>query len=179
MPRLFIEAAKLYRDISQNKTKSKLVELSEMHLLWFFQRVIRYCYNYDYLKPAINSVILEIDAKNIDFEDKVYALFFAACFAAQLGDPSGFEFLVKTYPTNKLPLQLSIAIELESRANKDFSKLPIIKAHEKRLRELLAVKSPANGGSINVRGGRSITEQRLTELFEKPVRLTQQRPIQS
>ena len=179
LPKLFIEAAKLYRDISQNKTKSKLVELPEMHLLWFFQRVIRYCYNYDYLKPAINSVILEIDAKNIDFEDKVYALFFAACFAAQLGDPSGFEFLVKTYPTNKLPLQLSIAIELESRANKDFSKLPIIKAHEKRLRELLAVKSPANGGSINVRGGRSITEQRLTELFEKPVRLTQQRPIQS
>ena len=150
-----------------------------MHLLWFFQRVIRYCYNYDYLKPAINGVILEIEAQNIDFEDKVYALFFAACFAAQLDDPSGFEFLVKTYPTSKLPLQLSIAIELESRTNKDFSKLPIIKAHEKRLKELLAAKPQANGSRINVRGGGSATEQRLTELFEKPVRLTQQRPIQS
>ena len=174
LPQLFIEAAKLYRDISQNKTKSKLVELSEMHLLWFFQRVIRYCYNYDYLKPAINGVILDIDSKDIDFEDKVYALFFAACFAAQLDDSSGFEFLVKTYPTSRLPLQLSIAIELEMRANKDFSKLPIIKAHEKRLKALLAAKPQANGGSINVRGSASAVDQRLTELFEKPVRLAHQ-----
>lgn len=175
LPKLFIEAAKLYRDISQNKTKSKLVELPEMHLLWFFQRIIRYCYNYEYLKPAISSVIISIDTANIDFDDKVYALFFAACFAAQLDDSTGFEYLVKTYPASKIPLSLSIAIDLESRSNKDFSKLPLIKAHEKRLRELLASKSHVNGGSVNVRGSGSATDQRLSELFEKPVKLTHQK----
>lgn len=172
---LFIQAAKLYNDIKSNKIKSKLVELSEMHLLWFFQRIIRYCYNYEYLKPSISTTILNIHDSNEDISDKMYALFFASCFAAQLDDSSGFEFLVTNYSAEILPLQISMAIEMETRNKKDFSKLPLIKAHEKRLRSLLASKVKANGKSFNLRGAASDTDKRITELFETPLRLSIQK----
>lgn len=168
--KLFIEAAKLYRDISSNNTKSKLVELPEMHLLWFFQRVLRYYYNYEYLRLAIPHTILKIDAARIDFSDKVYALFFASCFASQLGDASGFEYLIKTYSVDSLPLPISIAIDLESKTNKDFSKLPLVKAHEKRLKSLLFFQSSANGRKIKIRGSASAADKMLNELFERPVK---------
>lgn len=174
--KLFIEAAMLYRDIRQNKTKSKLVDLPEMHLLWLFQRIIRHCYNYDYLRRAINITILSIDSADIDHEDKLYALFFAACFASGLNDSSGFEFLLKTYPVDSLPLQLSIAIDLENKTNKDFAKLPLVKSHEKRLRSLLWPQSHGKTSRPPVKAAQtSGTEQRLTELFERPIRLTYQR----
>ncbi len=166
--RLFIMAAKLYRDIREGRTRTRLTELSEMHLLWLFQRIIRYSYNYEFLKPAINQTVLSIDESQIDLEDKLYAQFFAACFAAQLDDYSAFEFIIKTYPADKLPLPISIAIELETKGDKDFSKLPLVKNHEKRLRKLL-LGSSADG----VKGRRGASaEKSLTDLFEKPLRAT-------
>ncbi len=165
--RLFLGAATLYRDIRQGKTRTRLTELSEMHLLWFFQRIIRYCYNYEFLKPAITQTILKIDSSNADPSDKLYALFFAASFAAQLEDFSGFEYIVKTYPTDKLPLPISMAINLETKVSKDFSKLPLIKNHEKRLRQLML--SSAKDTGQKRRDGNSV-DRTITELFEKPLR---------
>jgi hypothetical protein len=173
--KLFIEAAVLYRDIRSSKIKSRLVNLPEMHLLWLFQRVLRYSYNYEYLRKSITSTILKIDSSNIDHDDKLYALFFASCFAAQLSEYSGFQYLLKTYPVDSLPLQISIAIDLENKSNKDFSKLPLVKAHEKRLRSLLQPQRQGNYSKSGTSKSDSERETRLTELFEKPVKLTQQK----
>lgn len=165
--RLFVSAAILYRDVREGKTRSRLTELSEIHLLWFFQRIIRYCYNYDFLKPAISQTILKIDGSAIDGTDKVYALFFAACFAAQLEDFSGFEYIIKTYPTDKLPLPISIAIDLETKGSKDFSKLPLVKTHEKRLRQLML--SSSKDAAIRRSDG-SMVNRAVNDLFDKPLK---------
>lgn len=164
---LFISVSILYKNIRDGRTRSRLTELSEIHLLWFFQRIIRHCYNYEFLKPAISQTILKIDSESIDLTDKLYALFFASCFASQLEDFSGFEYIIKTYQTDKLPLPISIAIDLETKGSKDFSKLPLVKTHEKRLRQLMM--SSSKDAAIRKRDGSSM-ERTVTELFEKPLK---------
>jgi hypothetical protein len=57
---IFIDAALLYNKAKQGKTKSKLSELSEMHLLWFFQRLIRRSFEYDYFERSITTTLLNI-----------------------------------------------------------------------------------------------------------------------
>jgi len=165
--RLFLEAAELYQKIRRGETRTKLRELPEMHLLWFFQRIIRHCYNYDFLARAIDSTILKIDAELEDKNNRLYALFFASCFAAQLDNASGFEYIVKNYSADEIPLPISIAIKIETDAKKDFSKLPLLKTHEKRLRKLLSPSE--HEGAIKQREQALINNQ-VADLFERPLR---------
>lgn len=162
--KLFIGAAELYLKIRAGETKTKLAELPEMHLLWFFQRIIRSAFEYEFFRQAIPETILRLDQELTESHVKHYALFFAACFAAELDDPSGLEFLIKTYGSEKLPLPISIALKIEGDSNKDFSKLPRIKEHEKKLNTLLL---PAQDKS---RVDELLRRRALDDLFEKPVR---------
>lgn len=161
--KLFIDAAVLFDNAKHGKTKTKLADLSEMHLLWFFQRLVRNCYDYEFFRKAITGTMLKIDQEVLSDQVKHYALFFAACFAAELNDGSGFEYLVKTYGVEKLPLSISMAIKIEQNSNRDFSKLPLLKDHEKKLNNLL---KPAHGRKIE-----SITQSlAISDLFDKPVK---------
>lgn len=162
--KLFIDAAFLYDQAKQGKTKTKLGELSEMHLLWFFQRLIRHAFEYDYFRRSITVSILSIDQEILPDEIKYVALFFAACFAAELNDGSGFEYLIKSYGIEKLPLSISLAIKLEHDSNKDFAKLPLLKLHEKKLNHML---KPTN----DRKQVKTLAQnQVISDLFEKPVK---------
>ena len=167
--RLFIDAARLYGEIRRGNTQTRLTELPEMHLLWFFQRLIRYCFDYEYFRKAIEITLLKIDAADVDSGTKILALFFAAAFAAELKDGSGFEYMLKSYGSQNLPLSISIAIDIEKNMNKDFAKLPLIKQHEKKLHAMLGMhsgnkKNPDSArDSITIRGS-------IGDLFDKPVK---------
>lgn len=163
--KLFIDAAYLYDRAKQGKTRTRLSELPEMHLLWFFQRIIRHSFEYDYFKRAITSTLIKIDEEILPDEIKHIALFFAACFAAELNDGSGFEFLTRTYSVEKLPLPISLAIRIEQETNKDFAKLPSVKMHEKKLNHFLK----PTGDSKQV--DRLAQSQAVSDLFEKPVKV--------
>jgi hypothetical protein len=165
--RLFLEASSLYHKIRKGETKTKLTGLSEMHLLWLFQRLIRHCYDYEFLRPSISSTILKIDSELEEKSHRIYALFFASCFAAQLKDPSGFEYIIRTYTAEEIPLPIAIAIKLESEQTKDFTKLPLIKTHEKRLQKLLA---PSEHQVAARRRETAMIDNKMTELFEKPLK---------
>jgi hypothetical protein len=166
--KLFVEAAELYTRIRRGDTKTKLGNLPEMHLLWFFQRLIRYSFNYDYFRKAVEVTILKIDQELLEPEIKYVALFFASCYAAELGDGSGFEFMVKHYGAEKLPISVSLAIRYEHEINKDFSKLPLLKSHEKKLQTLLGLSSDTK--SKDKRRDRITTQALLEDLFNKPIK---------
>jgi hypothetical protein len=162
--KLFIDAANLYDQAKQGKTKTKLAELPEMHLLWFFQKLIRQAFEYDYFRRSITPTLLNIDQEILPDEIKFTALFFAACYAAELNDASGFEYLVKTYGASALPLSISLAIQLEHNSNKDFTKLPLLKQHE---RDLHAILKP----STDKKQAKALTQNHaIHDLFEKPVK---------
>lgn len=163
--KLFIDAANLYDQVKLGKTKTKLAEMSEMHLLWFFQRIIRNAYEYEYFKRSITQTLLKIDQEILPEDIKYVALFFAACFAAELDDASGFEYLIRTYGTEKLPLSISLAIDLEQSSKKDFAKLPLLKTHERKLHTIL--KPTADNKQINA----IAQNQAIKDLFEKPVKI--------
>jgi tRNA A37 threonylcarbamoyladenosine biosynthesis protein TsaE len=162
--KLFLEAAELYSKIRQGNTKTKLGNLPEMHLLWFFQRVLRSCFEFEFFRKSITTTLLKIDQEIADPKIKEVALFFAACYAAELGDPSGFEFLIAHYPTEKLQLSIALAIRIEHETNKDFTKLPVLKAHEKKLNTLFL---PGEGRKriTGLSNGKA-----LDDLFERPVK---------
>ncbi len=162
--KLFLEAADLYFQIRAGNTKTKLGNLPEMHLLWFFQRVIRSCFEYEFFRKSITTTLLKIDQEIADPKIKEIALFFASCFAAELDDPSGFEFLIAHYPTEKLQLSIALAIRMEQESNKDFTKLPILKEHERKLNALFL---PGEGRKriAGLNNGKV-----LDDLFERPVK---------
>lgn len=162
--KLFLDAANLFNRIRSGDTKTKLAELPEMHLLWFFQRLIRGCFEYEFFRKSITTTLLKIDGEIADPKIKEIALFFASCYAAELGDSSGFEFLLKHHPTDKLQLSVAFAIKLEPDTNKDFTKLGVLKAHEKRLQTLLT-----SGKDHKLLNGLE-TAKALDDLFERPVK---------
>jgi hypothetical protein len=162
--KLFIEAAELYSHIRSGQSKTKISELPEMHLLWFFQRVIRSCFEYEFFRKCITTTLLKIDQEMIDVKTKEIALFFASCYAAELGDASGFEYLLRHYTTDKLQLSVALAIRLEQTTNKDFTKLPLLKEHERRLNQLLL----PGEGRTRVEG--LANAKILDDLFARPVR---------
>jgi hypothetical protein len=163
--KLFIDVADLYSSIKRGNTDTKLSDLSEMHLLWFFQRIIRKSYEFEYFRRAISATILNIEQEVIPDETKFTALFFAACYAAELNDPSGFEFLIKEYGADKLPLPISLAIQIEHNTNKDFTKIPLLKDHEKKLGHIL--KLDHDNMNIKLRS----QDKSLNDLFDKPIKL--------
>ena len=162
--KLFLEAAELYSKIRTGDTKTKLGNLPEMHLLWFFQRVIRACFEYEFFRKSITTTLLKIDQEIADPKVKEIALFFAACYAAELDDPSGFEYLIAHYPTEKLQLSIALAIRMEQESNKDFTKLPVLKEHERKLNALFL---PGEGRKriAGLNNGKV-----LDDLFERPVK---------
>lgn len=162
--KLFIDAANLFDQVRHGETKTKLSELPEMHLLWFFQLIIRHSFEYDYFKRAIASTLLRIEQEILPDEIKHFALFFAACFAAELNDGSGFEFLIKTYGAEKLPMAISLAIRIEQQSNKNFLKLPLLKEHEKKLNHIL--KPASDKKQMELLG----QNQAIHDLFDKPVK---------
>jgi hypothetical protein len=164
--KLFINAAELYLKVRKGDTKTKLTELPEMTLLWFFQRLIRSSYEYEFFRKAIDATILKIDGEILEPEVKYLALFFAGCFAAELDNSSGFEFLVKNYGADKLPLPISLAIRLEQHTNKDFAKLPILKSHERKLQGLLFARKKDHDKAKEKLG----KSQVLEDLFQKPLK---------
>ena len=95
---------------------------------------------------------------------KEIALFFASCYAAELGDASGFEYLIAHYPTEKLQLSIALAIRMEQESNKDFTKLPVLREHERKLNALFMLgagrKKLAGLGNAKI----------LDDLFERPVK---------
>jgi hypothetical protein len=164
--KLFIEASELYLRIKRGDTKTRLTELPEMHLLWFFQRLIRQCYNYDFFRKAITPTILRLEQELVDTEVKHIALFFASCFAAELDDSNGFEFMLKNYGAEKLPISVSLAIQLEQQANKDFSKLPLLRDHDRRLRAML------RDSKLDTQVDKLEKRHSLEDLFERPLKAT-------
>lgn len=167
--KLFISAAKLYQRVRRGDTKTKLGNLSEMHLLWLFQRLIRTCYDYEFLRRAIPHTIDKIANANISHEDRCFALFFAACFASELNDASGFSYLIENVPIEMMPVPIALSINIEAKARKDVARLPLVKAHEKRLLKML--KPSVHAKHLKQRDA-SATDKLINELFDRPLRLS-------
>jgi hypothetical protein len=74
--KLFIDAANLFDQAKHGKTETRLAELSEMHLLWFFQRLVRNCYEYEFFRKAITVTLLKIDQEVLPDQIRHLALFF-------------------------------------------------------------------------------------------------------
>lgn len=67
----------------------------------------------NFFRKSITTTLLKIDQEIADPKVKEIALFFAACYAAELDDPSGFEYLIAHYPTEKLQLSIVLAIRMD------------------------------------------------------------------
>lgn len=162
---LIIDAAKLFLNVKEGRTKSKLGVLPEMQLLWLFAMFMKQGYGYEYFKKALPYALLKIEeSQDADVTTKQFALFLASCSLAELDDLQGFNYILKNYKTEELPLSISLALNCEVEFTKqDYSKNPLIKHHEKKLKQLLSANKIAGGLSIN---------NKLKDLFDKPLQIT-------
>lgn len=161
---VLIEAAKLYLRVKYGDTRTKLKELSEMHLLYLFKSIVVESIGYDFFNKGFEGVALQISDELEDSSVKAHALFFLACAALHCNNDFGFKFIIETIGASKLPLSVSLAIrcELESSNNLDTSKL--LKYHKDKLHSLFKTNKN-QGGQAKRSADRAI----ISDLFEKPM----------
>jgi len=156
-----IEAANLYLDIKYGRIPSGLGGLTEMQLLWCFMEAIRHNYGYEFFRKALPLTMAKIDDDlAADDETRAYALFFAACSLANIGDTCGFNFLLEKNSATTLPIQISFALQYEmSQSGKSFANSKSVKDFERKLKKVMQTKI----------GGRLDQDSRLKLLFTEPL----------
>jgi hypothetical protein len=158
---VILEASRLYLDIRHGKIPNGLTGLTEMQLLWSFATAVRHCYGYDFFKKALPLSMLKIDEElEPDDEARPYALFFAACSLADVGDTSGFTYLLNHNTVTNLPIQISFALKCEmSYMGKAFAHSKPVKDFEKKLKKMLQIDSE----------GKLAQDSRMKLLFLEPI----------
>ena len=158
---VLVEAARLYLDIRHGRSQSGLTGLTEMQLLWFFNLTVRHCYGYEFFKLGLPLTMAKIDENMApDDEARPYALFFAACSLADVGDMCGFNYLLDHSSPTTLPIQVSFALKCEmAYGEKGFAHSKQVKAFEKKLKKLLQIDA----------SGQLDQSARLKLLFHEPI----------
>lgn len=120
--KIFIEATEYYFDLKDKKFINLFSGLSEINLLCLMQGIMRHNYSYPFFSKALEDITLMIsDDKQIDLNSKVYSLFFLSVIGLDLNRKDPFDFLINEYG-NRLPIQLELAINFESKELKIQSK---------------------------------------------------------
>lgn len=157
---VIIEAARLYLDLRDGRVAHGLKGMTEMQLLYVVTTLVRNYYGYDFFKKALPLTMLVIDDLNVADEARQYALFFAACSLADVGDTSGFKFMLEHSNVTSLPIQISFALKCEmSETVKTFANSKPVKDFEKKLKKVM---TPSNGGRLD-------QESRIHLLFNEPL----------
>ncbi len=156
---LFIDAAQLFVDAKEGRTKTNLSNYPEMHILWMLQSLLRNSYSYEFFRKAVEIAILQVDEARVEDSVKAYALFFLGVVGIELGKTSPFDYLLDHYTISELPFSLSCALKAEATLRKELKKSSLMKKHEKSLRRLTK--------------GRDGMKDAINNLFEKPVKSLQ------
>ncbi|MDR3548208.1 MAG: NACHT domain-containing protein [Candidatus Pacebacteria bacterium] len=109
---IITEAANFYKDILLHKLDTKLDSFPEMHLLCFFQQVLRQGYSYSFFSEAVESAAIEIANSHEDDDVKAYALFFLNVIFIDMKKKDSFDWLLKDY-AKILPLSVQLGIAHE------------------------------------------------------------------
>jgi hypothetical protein len=150
--RMFLEATHLFWEIASQKLDSPLASLSQMHLFWVMQMVMRESYSYQFFRSAIEEAALRlVDSEEPD-DDKAIGLFLLNVAYIDIGDGETFDFLLTKFKGN-LPIQVSLAIRHEADDAKSRTSLV-----RKRMRQLKKVLS-----------GSPAAEARMKQLYERPI----------
>jgi DNA-binding NarL/FixJ family response regulator len=130
--KIMLEGALLFQQIVNKEIKSPFGNFPEVHILWFFQEILRDSYGYEYFKKAIDDVQLRIDDENVTDSTKMYALFFTAVTSFDLGIKNPFGYLMSKYG-KQLPVQLRIATLHETENHK--LQNDVLKKQAKKLKQ--------------------------------------------
>lgn len=129
---MILEAARFYKAILQHKVKTELEQFPEMHLLCFFQQVLRDGYSYSFFSDAVEAAAIEIANSNEDDDIKAYALFFLNVIFIDMQKRTSFDWLLKDY-AKILPLSVQLGIAHEGDRLKERSAL--MRRHDRALRQ--------------------------------------------
>jgi hypothetical protein len=141
--RIMEEAATLYTDVISGKSASPLAKISQMHLLFIFQLLMRHSYSYSFFVPALESAALSIDDGKLDEKTKAYALFFLNVAYIDTGIGKSFDFLLREH-AGDLPLDLALAYNHEAHGMKQRSAL--MKKQDKRIKRWLKQNTELQNG---------------------------------
>lgn len=163
LPKLLLQAAKLYVDISSHRVESQLIRLPSIQLLYIFQFLIREKYGYRFFRKAIDDAAIAIGDAVEEDAVKAHALFFLGVIGIDLEYPDALRFLAETFDADQLPIGLSIAVRSEAERAQPRGMPPVIRAFNKRVHKMLKTN-------------RSLRDS-LEELFKRPIGLLEEPKI--
>lgn len=161
---VLLDAARLYLRVRAGDTRTKLTDLSEMHLLYLFKSVIAESFGYKYFEGALDSIMLHIQDSACDDELRYYALFFLGCAEIELGGQSVFKYVIEDIGLQKLPLAISLAMRLEMESHTNLEKSSLLRGHRARLQKLLAPSARGKPSEALA------AQNKVTDIFNKPLR---------
>jgi hypothetical protein len=158
--KILIETAHFYKDILQHKVKTELEQFPEMHLLCFFQQVMRQGYSYSFFSEAVETAAIEIANANEDDDVKAYALFFLNVIFIDMQKKTSFDWLLKDY-AKKLPLSVQLGISHEG--DRLSARSALMRRHDRALRQAVN-DSKALSSALENMYGRPIRSLKQTAL---------------
>lgn len=129
-----IEAADLYRETISGKQSVLFSNLSQMHILFIIQLLMREGYGYEFFANAIEEAALKISDTQYDTQTKSYAIFFLNVAYIDIGKNESFDFLLDSLK-GQLPLDLTLALKYETKNLKERSKL--MRKQDSRAKKIL------------------------------------------
>lgn len=159
-----LDAARLFARVKEGNTRTRLKDLSEMHLLYLFKSLVVESLGYDFFNRGFESIALQISDELEADEIKAHALFFLSCAALHCGNEACFKYMIDSYGASKLPITISLAIRCELESSTNLANNKLLKNHKDKLRKVLI-----GGGKKQNPTNRLETQGRLDDLFEKPL----------
>ena len=144
-----LAAAKLFKTISEKGSELPFGRMSQMHLLYFLQLLVRQGYSVRFFADAIESAALEIDDEpNVSAEEKAYALFFLNVAYIDVKKTDNFDFMLERRK-EALPMPLALALKHEA---KKVKRTTLHRKQDKFVRRLLEANKPLSEHLENMYG---------------------------
>lgn len=155
LPGLFLEAARVYVDISERRVASPLSALPPIPVLYLLQFVMRDKYGFQFFRRAVETTAREIVEAVEEDKVKAYALFLLGVVGIELDFRGAMQFLAKEFKPGELPIGLAVAVRYESERAQKTGMPSILRSFNKRVHTLL-------------KGNRSLRAT-LDNMFRRPI----------
>lgn len=139
---VFVEAAGLFQRILSGDTATKLETVTPMHALWLIQMLLRQFYSFEFFRPSMESVALELSQYEMDSVTRAYSFFFLGVVCLDLGESEPFSLLFDQLDDREIPLPLRVALECEAEASERAGRSVLVRKHNKRMRKLRRSSKP-------------------------------------
>lgn len=152
----------------KNDAECPLLNLSEMHFLWFFQIIMRDCYSYNFFAKYFDQCILDYVEDSLSEAD-AYTAFFVSMIRVSLKLETPMDFIFEYQNKLPTPIKLGLYHEISNEKEKVNKKMSEAELSERALIFMKKISNKLKTRSL-VKKTKYVAADYLKKLYEEPLK---------